>query len=557
MLITDKNVLKSYAIDQHLWVGIPSIEVTRGGRTFLTFYSGGIKEEVGNYCLLIQSDDGKNFSEPIAACYEEGHRCYDPCLWIDPTGRLWFTWSRCPDDGLFAAICDDPDAEEIVFGEEFFIAHNVMMNKPTVLSAGEWLFPIAVWKKDIIFPCPEHKEDMTESGTFAYQTCDGGRTFKKLGASDVKDRSYDEHMFLELKNGVVRCFVRTNYGIGAADSYDGGIHWGADFDTGYKGPCSRFFIRRLPSGRILLVNHYEYSGRNNLTAMLSEDEGKTFPYRLLLDERREVAYPDAVVDSEGRIHITYDRERGALKTRFVDIMNSAREILTACITEEDILNGRLTDERSYLKHVAYKLTDYEGELQNPFAEKERFNDSEYAVYLKQTVQNEEDIISQIFDAYGVNCSNIHNIEAKTLDQLIEYYMHHNDLETLNRIIALVRCAGTQSNYAANDAVSEICKAIVENPESVTSLDEMAESLFFSVHYLRHLFRKKTGMTFNEFKTTQRIKKAKLLLRTSRHKIIDIAAACGFENACYFTLVFTKNVGVSPTEYRKAVKGEDV
>ena len=371
MLITDKNILTNYTVKNHLWLGIPSIEVTKGGRTFLTFYSGGTEEQIGNYCLLIRSDDGEHFSEPIAVCYEDGHRCYDPCLWIDPLGRLWFTWSRCPDDMVFAAICEDPDADEIVFGEEFPIGPVVMMNKPTVLSTGEWLFPIAVWNYDngirslpSLWDCKGEQQ-----GAFAYVTRDNGKTFEKLGYADVKNRSFDEHMFLEQKDGSVRCFVRTFYGIGAADSHDGGVTWGEDFDTGYGGPCSRFHIRRLPSGRILLINHYEFSGRNNLTAMLSEDEGQTFPYRLLLDERGSVSYPDATLDADGMICITYDRQRGAFNHSLDEIMACAREILTARIAEEDILAGTLVSENSYLKRVAYKLTDYEGDLGDPFSKK--------------------------------------------------------------------------------------------------------------------------------------------------------------------------------------------
>lgn len=553
MLITDKTVLANYSKDKHLWVGIPSIEVTKKGRTFLTFYSGGVKEEIGNYCMLVTSEDEKHFSDPVAVCYADGYRCFDPCLWIDPLGRLWFTWARCPDDSVWGAICEDPDADELVFGEEFFIGHNVLMNKPTVLSTGEWLFPLAVWNYDVRTLPASWDSAVEPKGSFAYVTCDQGKTFRPLGYADVKDRSFDEHMFLELPGGVVRCFVRTRYGIGAADSYDGGSHWGHDFDTGYGGPSSRFFIRRLPSGRVLLINHYEYTGRNNLTAMLSEDDGKTFPYRLLLDERSKVAYPDAAIDMQGRIHITYDRERGAFMKSYDGIMKQAREILTACITEEDILQGRLVSEGSCLKHIAYKLTDYTGPLQNPFHEKERFTDEEYAAYLADTAEPNEDLIERIFNAYEINCTNLHNIEAQKLDRLIESYRSSKALSTLNEIVALVRSAGAKSSYCSRDIVSGLCSYIAENPESGCTMEELADKFHFSSHYLRHLFKKQTGTTIREFKMTQRIKKAKLLLRSADHRIIDIAAACGFENASYFTEAFVKATGISPTAFRKATK----
>ena len=86
-------MLKKYDTDYRIWQGIPSIAVTEKGRRFISFYSGGLKEEIGNYVLLIKSDDGINYSSPIAICVREGGRCFDPALWIDPLGRLWLFWA--------------------------------------------------------------------------------------------------------------------------------------------------------------------------------------------------------------------------------------------------------------------------------------------------------------------------------------------------------------------------------------------------------------------------------------------------------------------------------
>lgn len=557
MLTTDKEILRQCTSDKCLWMGIPSIEVTKKGRTFLTYYSGGTTEQIGNFVCLLKSDDGVDFGQPVAVCWpEEGHRCYDPALWIDPLGRLWIIWSRCPNDGLFAAICDDPDAEELVFGPEFFIGHNVMLNKPTVLSTGEWAFPVAVWNHGVRAIGAEYDSDIEPKGSYMYVTSDQGKTFRKLGYADVQKRSFDEHMFLELQNGVVRVFVRTTYGIGAADSYDGGVHWGKDFDTGYKGPCARFHIRRLASGRVLLINHYGYPGqhRSHLTAMLSEDDGKTFPYKLLLDERKQIAYPDAAIDADGRIHICYDRERGSLRSKLSDILSCAREFLTACITEEDIIAGSLVSEGSYLQRVAYKLTEYKGDLVNPFNETELFTVSKYAKYLSEKNKDAELIIAEIFDAYEINCANIHNLEAERFDELIESYKHSKDLQVLNEIITLVRNAHSESQYSEKGIVDEICQYISNNPEQECSMESLAKKFHFSANYLRHIFKKQTGTTVLSFKTGQVIKKAKLLLRMSDNKIIDIASACGFENSSYFAEVFLREVGVSPKEYRQSCRG---
>ena len=85
-------------------------------------------------------------------------------------------------------------------------------------------------------------------------------------------------------------------------------------------------------------NVKKWRGRRNLTALLSEDDGKTWPYSLLLDERNEVSYPDAKEADDGYIYVTYDWERV-----------TQRQILMAKFTENDILNGRICSEEGRLR----------------------------------------------------------------------------------------------------------------------------------------------------------------------------------------------------------------
>ena len=131
-------------------------------------------------------------------------------------------------------------------------------------------------------------------------------------------------------------------------------------------------------------------------------------------------------------------------------------------------------------------------------------------------------------------------------------MAKKDLAVLNEIIAMVRRADSKSSFVENDIVNNICSYLIENLESNHSVEDIANKFHFSAHYIRHIFKAKTGMSIKEFIMTQRIKKAKLLLKTSDSKIIDIASSCGFENSSYFTEMFVKEVGVSPRDYRKCM-----
>ncbi len=354
MFITDVEALKKYYSENRNWQGIPSIERTKNGRMFAAFYSGGKTEENGNYSLVVSSNDGVNFGEPIAvADMGENGRTYDACLWIDPLDRLWFIWSVMPDNRVECAICDNPDADTLVWSDVRVIGYDVMLNKPTVLKNGDWLFPCAVWK-DGLKAGGGGAEGNHPTGAHVFVTRDKGESFELLGTAIAADRMYDEHMVLE-KDDRLEMYIRTAYGIAVSESFDGGVTWSRGVDCGFGGPNSRFHIVRLRSGNILLVNHYRFADRNNLTAMISEDDGKTFKGFLLLDERLDVSYPDVKEGEDGFLYIIYDRERGAIYRKKRDYENFAKQILMAKVTEADILAGNLVNPDSKLKMTISRL----------------------------------------------------------------------------------------------------------------------------------------------------------------------------------------------------------
>jgi len=557
MLITDKTELKKYSTENRLWQGIPGIEVTKKGRIFLTFYSGGTAEQVDNYVVLIRSDDGVNFTEPIAAVFQKDHRCYDACLWIDPLERLWFTWSYAPDHAVYGVVCDDPDAEELKWSEIIKIGKEVMMNKPTVLSTGEWLFPITVWNYGILAAGGFNSEkDVKDRKAFAYKSVDNGKSFQKIGGVDAPDRSFDEHMILELKDGRLAMFIRTTYGIAVSYSFDRGKTWTEAQNSGLGGPCSRFFISRLSSGRILLINHYQYRGRDNLYAMLSEDECKTWKYKMLLDERDNVSYPDAKESDDGYIYITYDRERGTSMTSLEGAYTQAREIMLAKITENDIIAGSLTDKESKLKCVASKLGKYAHENENPYCEIKRFSDEELVRHLME--KSSDEILCVLFEQYQVNCLNLHKIDNQKLDLLVEELEKKSETKekTIREITTLIRSVTVFSNRDV--PIVERIKIIIQRDlKNNLSVKEIAEMLGISLYYMCHLFKKETGVTIVDYKNELKISKAKEFLISSDKKITDIAYECGFESSSYFSKVFFASEKITPTEYRNLLSNKQI
>lgn len=543
MLITDPKQLIAYREPYRLWQGIPGVARTRGGRLFVTFYSGGVKEEYGNFSLLLRQK-GEEF-ETVAVADAADARCYDPCLWVDPKGRLWFIWSVMPEHRVECAVCDDPDAQELVWSGVRTIGCDVMLNKPTVLSTGEWLFPMAIWDAagGVRTMSPEHDTKNGPAGSYVYRSVDEGETFERLGYAVTPERSFDEHMVVELRDNSLLMPVRTRYGIALSHSYDQGRTWSVGEKCDWGGPNSRFFISRLRSGRLLLINHVDFTGRNNLTALLSEDEGKTWPHRLLLDGRMQVSYPDAVEDEDGNIYIVYDRERGCFKKSVEHALRDAREILMARITEEDILRGRLTSEGSYLRRVINKLGAYE-KGDNPFGEPSRLGDRELALRLLE--DGHETAVDRLFEIYWRACPGVSAQASERIDLLAARVGEGRRVEeSLEELIRLMRDAqGVES-----PVITRVMEAVAADLTDETTVAQYARQFGISVYYLCHLFKRTTGMTLTAYRTSLRLIRAKQLLAATEQKIADIAAACGFNNVSYFTELFTARESMAPSKYR--------
>ena len=85
------------------------------------------------------------------------------------------------------------------------------------------------------------------------------------------------------------------------------------------------------------------------------------------------------------------------------------------------------------------------------------------------------------------------------------------------------------------------------------LEECATQVGVSKYYLSHLFKKQTGVSIPEYKKARRLLLAKKKLIQTDLLVADIALECGFSSVSYFTELFTKEEGMTPTEYRKLHK----
>ncbi len=360
--VLNTQPLPAYDYDKLDYGMTIGIERTPQGRLWACWVGGGDSPKAF-FLLATSDDDGETWSKPRLVV--DAHAPQLPRdrsvlvgnLWTDPLGRLWLFFDQSMEmfdgrGGVWASICENPDAETPAWSAPRRIWHGVMLNKPTVLSTGEWLLPISLDQRDgtareqraIFGPFQGIFPELDPlRGANVLVSTDKGATWQRRGAVKFPNPDWHEHMLVERRDGAVWMLARTQRGIMQSTSTDGGRTWAEPTEPpGIRQPNARFHIRRLASGRLLLVKHGDridgHEGRVQLSAWLSEDDGRTWQGGLVLDERKGISYPDGVEAPDGTIYISYDRNRA-----------TDGEILLARFTEADIVAKRLTGPKSKLK----------------------------------------------------------------------------------------------------------------------------------------------------------------------------------------------------------------
>ena len=372
-------------LDYGMTIGI---ERTPGGRIWNCFVAGGDNEDA-YFVLNWSDDDGKTWTDskfvidPHDPSLPFARRVIVGQLWTDPQGRLWLFYDQSMtyyygSSTNWYSICENPDADEPVWSEPTYLGIGCSLNKPTVMSTGEWVLPVSIWsRKTMAYTTLKNvlsdeefrasKSDLDPMrGAHVYVSTDQGKTWEDRGMTVFPEPTFDEHQFVELEDG--RWWMTARVGIGTNKS---GIMQSFSSDRGYTWTepemyqphiSSRHFVRRLASGNLVLVRHGRYDEctptRTNLTAFISDDEGKTWKGGLLLDDTFDISYPTGFQAPDGYIYVSYDLQR-----------TKRGEIYMVKFTEEDVLAGKIVSKDGYLKNLIFKPGKVEKSKANKAARK--------------------------------------------------------------------------------------------------------------------------------------------------------------------------------------------
>lgn len=139
-------------------------------------------------------------------------------------------------------------------------------------------------------------------------------------------------------------------------------------------------------------------------------------------------------------------------------------------------------------------------------------------------------------------------------QLINDILYADSLSTLEIIMKqylreMAHASSQEHDKRAGRIVRNTQGIIMDRIEEPVNVQTLAQIQKISPNYLSAVFKSETGVRLTEYITNVKMQEAARRIRTTEDNISDIAANLGYEGANYFSKLFKKQYGVSPSEYR--------
>lgn len=107
-----------------------------------------------------------------------------------------------------------------------------------------------------------------------------------------------------------------------------------------------------------------------------------------------------------------------------------------------------------------------------------------------------------------------------------------------------------SDRRNQQAIQNAAEYIQKNFRSKITIEDIARFVYLSPCYVSRIFKKGLGCTLMEYLTKVRVEEAKKMLKNPKYNVMKVAEESGFEDPAYFTRVFKKSEGITPSSYRQ-------
>lgn len=100
------------------------------------------------------------------------------------------------------------------------------------------------------------------------------------------------------------------------------------------------------------------------------------------------------------------------------------------------------------------------------------------------------------------------------------------------------------------AIQKAAEYIRKNYRNKITIEDIAQVVYLSPCYVSRIFKQGLGCTLMEYLTQVRVEEAKTMLKNPKYNVMQVAEESGFEDPAYFTRVFKKLEGITPSRYKQ-------
>ncbi len=275
-------------------------EAQRG--EILCSWFAGTEEGAEDVKIWIARKNEKEWSLPVVVAEEE-RPCWNPVLYTMPAGDILLFYKAGAHPQVWSGFVKRSIDGGNTWLNSFDLPAGVIgpaKNRPLLLDSG-------------ILLCGSSTESWRRWGCWIDITSDMGATWRKSSPINIDTQLFGiiQPALVFYKNKI-RLFARSHQ-IGyicTAESGDSGLTWSLASPTNLPNPNSAIDAINLSDGRILLVYNHSKENRYPLNIALSNDGGKTWDIRLILEtESGEFSYPCVIQTENKLIHISYTWNR--------------------------------------------------------------------------------------------------------------------------------------------------------------------------------------------------------------------------------------------------------
>jgi YesN/AraC family two-component response regulator len=116
--------------------------------------------------------------------------------------------------------------------------------------------------------------------------------------------------------------------------------------------------------------------------------------------------------------------------------------------------------------------------------------------------------------------------------------------------AIYHTVGKNDEKRPTDYATQVKTYIEDHFDQNLSLKSLSDHFHLNASYLSQLFRQRCGKCLTEYIESVRMEKSKNWLETTDMTVAETALRTGYTDANYFSKVFKKNTGISPTDYQR-------